>query len=90
MVRPSIAGPKWVALGPTALLGALVRFRIGESNEARSPAGCDKEAVGVAAVHIAVSRVAGRTSSAVLDRYRYRHSVGMTSSSAETKERNEL
>jgi hypothetical protein len=34
MVRPSIAGPKWVALGPTALLGALVRFRIGESNEA--------------------------------------------------------
>jgi hypothetical protein len=88
MVRPSIAGPKWVALGPTALLGALVRFRIGESNEARSPAGCDKEAVGVAAVHIAVARVAGRTSSAVLDRYR--HSVGMTSSSAETKERNEL
>ena len=86
MVRPSIAGPKWVALGPTALLGALVRFRIGESNEARSPAGCE-EAVGVAAVHIAVSRVAGRTSSAVLDWYR--HSVGMTSSSAETKERNE-
>lgn len=48
MVRPSIAGPKWVALGPTALLEALVRFRIRESNEARSPAGCDKEAVGVA------------------------------------------
>lgn len=44
IVRPSIAGPKWVALGPTALLGALVRFRIGESNEARSPAGCEREA----------------------------------------------